>query len=71
MNDYRDEIDRIIKDGVRKDLDTKVIVDQILRLMTEVRKKDHISVEEFEELVRQGKQRIQDARRLLLKSLTG
>jgi hypothetical protein len=71
MSDLRQEIDKIITEGVKKNLDTKIIVDQILSLMTEVRKRENISVQEYENLLRRGKQRIQETRKLLFTSISG
>ncbi len=71
MSDLRSEIDKIIKVGVKKDLETKVIVDQILALMTQEKKHEHVSAKEFEELLREGKQRIREIRKLLISSISG
>lgn len=67
----REEIERIIQEGVEKNLSTDEIVDRILRAGTQSRKKEGMPFKEFEELVRESKRNIQEARRLLVKSLTG
>ncbi len=71
MPDFKKEIDKIIQEGVKKNLDVKTIVDQILALGTEVRKTEHIPIEDYEKLLKESKRKIQEARRLLVRSLTG
>ncbi|MBI5463849.1 MAG: hypothetical protein HY966_02695 [Ignavibacteriales bacterium] len=71
MNDYKVQIDRIIQRGVRENLDAKTIVDQILAIMTKVRKTESVSIAEYESILEESKKLIKDARNLLAHSASG
>ena len=69
--ELRDEIDIIIRDGIRRGQNEKEIVDRIMAAGTQARKSDHIPIREYEELIREGKRKIQEARKILLRSIMG
>lgn len=69
--DIREEIERIIEEGVDKNLSTEEIIDGILAAGTQSRKRERVSVQEFEDLIRDSKRKIKEVRTLLAKSLAG
>ncbi|MGA9364535.1 MAG: hypothetical protein WBW16_09230 [Bacteroidota bacterium] len=68
MRDFKKEIDRIIQEGIEKDLDVETIKSQILALATQARKREYIPIEDYERLLKESKRKIQEARRFLVKS---
>ncbi|MGA9407609.1 MAG: hypothetical protein WBW71_10800 [Bacteroidota bacterium] len=69
--DYKKEIDKIITEGIKNNWDEKIIVDKILALTTQERKTNRISVADYEKLLREGKNKIREAQKILISSLSG
>ena len=65
MADYKSEINLIIREGIKKGTNEKEIVQQILSLMTQVRKTERVPIKEYESLVRDSKDQIRQARNRL------
>lgn len=71
MMDLRKEVDRIIKEGIEKNLDSDEIADKLMALAASSRKTERMPIKEFEELIRESRRKIQQARRILLRSAAG
>ncbi len=69
--DYKQEVDRILREGLRKKIDEKTIVIRIIGLITEVKKTQQVSVKEYESLISDAKEQIRLARRQVIKSISG
>jgi len=67
----REEIDKIIKEGNEKNLSVDEITDKILALAVSSRKKEQMPIKEYEELIRETRRKIQEARKILLRSVAG
>ena len=71
MKEYEKEIDRILETGLKKGLEASQIVDEILGTLTKVRKSETISINEYEKIIQEAKESIRQARRLMMRGLTG
>jgi len=71
MSIDKSRIQKILNDGIKENLSPDQIVDRILADTTQYKKKHDVSIQEFEELLRESKRLIQESRKLLYKSVSG
>ena len=62
MTIHIDQIEKIIEEGVKNNLDEKDILNQVLKVMADIRKSEHIPVKEYEESLKRFIDRIKQLR---------
>ena len=71
MDNIKEEIEKIIQEGIDKNLSVDDIVEKILAIGNQMRKREHIPIQEYERMVKESKEKLERVRNTLQRSLTG